>query len=653
MREYIFNRDFNFIISSILICLSLSCTDPVHAPIVDEYSKNISVVILSPAENSKISGTTKIDIQVISKKPISDISLFVDEKVVLLDTAIVKTIKSDTTYYELILNSYFWADDSLHNLKTLVSDNSGAKQISQVVGVYIKSSYSGMLQLLYPVDNEFVRNTDQVNFSWKKVDQATKYEIQIAKSYLFDLLEQSMTTMDTFYISSKLQQKPFFWRVRANVQDAQWGSWSQPSLFIIDGPQSPMRNYPLANDVVYPPAIFSWHHSEYAKDYEIQIFKTSAPYSIVSSAVISDTFMMSTLPFGKYFWKIRARNEVGLWGSWSDSLLIANGIFARQLSATSMSSNFRILEKADNGFIILLGNSIIGIDKTGVVEWTKSFTTFDALDIEASTNGNYLLVGNPNNSLTVAQISSTGNTINTKILSDTSEAFSRSIKRTSDGGFIIAATYCDCIVGSITYRRPVLYKIDKDLNLQWKSTISDKVVSSISANETSDNGFVYLGNILSDPVKQTAIYIKTNSTGNVLWEKTPATWDDPGDGAGTTDNGFIGIGWSRSGAFWQKINASGNEDWKKNYSFFPSYAASITEFDGDNYLIAGSGTNSSNKNIFLIKINNLGIVEWEKKYIGFQAYSVIRTTDGGICILVRGNNGLKVIKTDNYGETFE
>ena len=653
MRENTFYRESIFMIASILIYLSFSCSDLVQDAALDGYSKEISVTLVSPTENSQIEGTTKIKVKVISRKAISDISLSIDDKFVTLDSVIVKSTIHDTTLYELILNSSSIGDNRLHNLKALVRNSLGAKQISQIVPVFIRLSFSSNIQLVYPANYDLIRNTDQIRFLWKKVDKVTKYEIQIAKSSLFDVIEKSSITIDTFYLSPKLMQEKYYWRLRVNLTDNKWGKWSQPWLFTIAGPNAPVIVFPLANDVVYPPANLSWNNAEFAKDYEIQIFKTTSPYSIVSSTVISDVSLNVDLPLGKYFWKVRARNEVGFWGNWSDSLLIANGIFSKQIISSTMSSVLRILEKADNGFIILAGNTLIGMNKTGVVEWTKGFTTFDALDIEASSNGNYLLVGNPNNSLTVAQISSTGNTINSKTLSDTAEAFSRSIKRTSDGGFIIAATYCDCNVGSIAYHRPVLYKIDKDLNLQWKSTISDKVVSSISANETSDNGFVYLGNILSDPVKQIAIYIKTNSAGNVLWEKTPATWDDPGDGAGTSDNGFIGIGWSRSGAFWQKINVSGNEDWKKYYSLFPSYAASITEFDGDNYLIAGSGTNSTNKNIFLIKINNLGIVEWEKKYIGFQACSVIRTTDGGICILVKTNNGLKVIKTDNLGETFE
>jgi len=653
MREYTFKRGFIFIISSMLIYLSLSCSDLVQDVALDNYSKEISVILLSPTENSEINGITKIEVEVISRKSISDIRLSIDDKFVTLDSVIVKSNKSDTTFYELVLNSYSWGDNRLHNLKVLVRNSLGAKQISQVVPVFIRLSFASNIRLLYPVNNNIIRNTDQVLFSWKKVELAKKYEIQIAKSSLFDVIEKSTITLDTFYLSPKLMQEKYYWRIRVSLQDAKWGQWSQAWLFKISGPFAPQLIFPLANDIVYPPANFSWHNAEFAKDYEIQVFKTTSPYSIISSSVISDVSITANLPLGKYFWKVRARNEVGFWGSWSDSLVIANGIFSKQINSSPMSSDLKILEKADNGFIILAGNTLIGMNKTGVVEWTKGFTTFDALDIEANSNGNYLLVGNPNNSLTVAQISSTGNIINTKILSDTSEAFSRSIKRTSDGGFIIAATYCDCSVGSTTYRRPVLYKIDKDLNLQWKSTISDKVVSSISANETSDNGFVYLGNILNDPVKQTAIYIKTNSTGNVLWEKTPATWDDPSDGISTSDNGFIGIGWSRSGAFWQKINSSGNQDWEKYYTVFPSYAASITEFGDDNYLIAGYSDNSSNKNIFLIKINKLGIVEWEKKYFGFQAYSVIRTKDGGICILVRTNNGLRVIKTDNLGETFE
>ena len=652
--NYFIQLHFTIIIS--VFIMLLSCTDPVQPPVPgDQY---LFVSILSPVDESIISGTTTVSVQVVSNNAIQKVGLTLDQKEVALDTVIKIDTINDTTQYDLIWDTYNRADDKTHNLAAKVIDSTRFMRMSKSVSVFISSIRDSVIQLISPANHSIIRNSNLAEFTWRRSNLANNYEIQISRTNTFDEIVQSSLVADKSYLATNLMQETYYWRVRASFGDQLWGNWSQPWKITFDGPVVPSIIEPTSDSIVYGSTTFSWCKSEYTIDYEVGIFKTSPPYQIVYSSILSDSSTIVNLDLDKYFWKVRAINNVGFWSHWSDSVLFAYGIFVRNILGTQPSSTLKIIERDDSGFIILTGypdSKLIGVSNTGILEWQTEFTAFGALDIEAGGNSNFLLVGNSYGLLSLAEVSSIGNTNWVKTFQDTADAYSRSIKRTKDGGFIIAASYCECNLGSTRVKQPVLYKIDANFNLEWKSTISSKIVVSVAVNETIDNGFLYFGETYYQSYTLTTIYIKTDFYGNVIWERMWELWNQPEDGISTVNNEHIAVGSTPGSAIWQKVNSVGSEVWYIQYSNGSRNAKSIVETDNGQYIIAGHGDNSSNRNIFLIKINESGVAEWEKRYPGYFGYSVIRTRDSGFCVVGSGvsSNGIMIIKTNNNGETFE
>ena len=73
----------------------------------------------------------------------------------------------------------------------------------------------------------------------------------------------------------------------------------------------------------------TWNRTTWATDYEIQIssdsaFGSTAVYNRraeVEGHVLEYTIPdgEAALPDGEYYWRVRAKNTIGVWGSWSDA----------------------------------------------------------------------------------------------------------------------------------------------------------------------------------------------------------------------------------------------------------------------------------------------------------------------------------------------
>jgi len=117
----------------------------------------------------------------------------------------------------------------------------------------------------------------------------------------------------------------FYWYVRARDKAGNWGAWSTPRTITIlpPVPAKPVLSTPgngtSGND---PTPDFSWGAVNYAAEYEIQISTSSrfyAPYLYLEDTnVPSATFTPAAdLPEGRYYWRVRAKNENDTAGGWS------------------------------------------------------------------------------------------------------------------------------------------------------------------------------------------------------------------------------------------------------------------------------------------------------------------------------------------------
>jgi len=197
----------------------------------------------------------------------------------------------------------------------------------------------------------------------------------------------------------------------------------------------------------------------------------------------------------------------------------------------------------------------------------------------------------------------------------------------------------------------------------------------ISAIETSENGFLILGESNSSTNGSQDIYIqRTDNKGLPIWSKNyGGKYDDYAGGLlRLKENGYIIVGTTENygtsetpNVYVLRINENGDTIWAKSYGTdFGDYGYSITESDNNDYLITGMTFEYSTgeRHILLLKIDSNGNQKWIKniKYSNsYVAAKIINTNDNNYLILAKvpemagmpNCTHLRIIKINNQGDT--
>jgi len=234
--------------------------------------------------------------------------------------------------------------------------------------------------------------------------------------------------------------------------------------------------------------------------------------------------------------------------------------------------------------------------------------------------------------------------------------------QTRDGGYALVGYTSSYGAGGGYPLDMWLVKTDSVGNVQWNKTYgesNDYGDFGCSVVQTEDGGYAVVG-LLGSYGGYRPWLVKTDFAGNMQWNKTYAP---PVDGewvdlVQTGDEGYALVT-STSGVggyldFWfGKTDSAGNLIWNKTYGGTGHEIVwSLIQTADGGYAIAGY-TQSIDPGAWLVKADMYGNMQWNRTY-GWQdfgcAYSVVQAADGGYAMAgYTASDQFGLVKTDSTG----
>ncbi len=316
----------------------------------------------------------------------------------------------------------------------------------------------------------------------------------------------------------------------------------------------------------------------------------------------------------------------------------------------------------DSGFILTGGTStfsngqmdiwLVRTDAYGNEMWTKSIgsTQFDFANMVKPLPNGFIICGVTNRNGTddaiLVRTDLNGNTIWTTVLGDAGIQWFEGVIPAPGGGF----TAVGVNTGAGTHGTYDIYlvRFNSAGAVVWQKNIggqSYEIGNSIVT--TSDGGYILSGQTYSYGNLDGDYYlVKTDSSGNVQWEKTYAEQhlQECHYAIQTPDGGYLMVGdadtipngLGDTDIWLIKTDGSGNKQWEKVYGGSKKDGGKTIENTSDGGFIIAGITRSFgliNPNYYLIKTTSTGDLDWQKTSYGTQyhdhAYRAIETSDYG------------------------
>ena len=278
---------------------------------------------------------------------------------------------------------------------------------------------------------------------------------------------------------------------------------------------------------------------------------------------------------------------------------------------------------------------LIKTDANGNMLWDRTFEGINNSEIRSvkqTSEGGYILAGVTSwHSPGLADVwliktDASGNMLWDKIFSGSGYDYGYSVQQTSDGGYIITGlTYLevkDCVV-------VWLIKTDANGNMLWDKTFGEKNLggSGLAVQQTSDDGYIVTGETYSRGGGDIWL-IKTDASGNMLWDRIfgGSIGNDEGRSVQqTSDGGYIitGLTYLDGAKAWRlgltKTDDSGNTLWDKTFGG-SGYAVgnSVQQTSDGGYIVTGTTELEGENpwNIWLIKTDASGNMLWDRNFGG-------------------------------------
>ncbi len=258
----------------------------------------------------------------------------------------------------------------------------------------------------------------------------------------------------------------------------------------------------------------------------------------------------------------------------------------------------------------------------------------------------------------------------------------KAIIQTQDGGFAIAG-YTNS--NSNGYTDLLVLKTDAEGNTEWSSTFGGTGWEyGYGIAETADGGYVVTGYTTSENMNKDVYLVKTDNTGNLVWEKT---FGSDGLEVGysvcvTTDDDILICGFTDADTNGEedlyviKTDDQGDLIWSQTYGEERSeIGQSIKQASDGSYMVigaTGSAFNTGNQDVWMLNLAENGDMNWNKTFgntsdsFPFDWGKSASQMNTGEWIIAGNSNIVSpmqayVVKTDsagnqewqlNYGDTF-
>lgn len=220
-----------------------------------------------------------------------------------------------------------------------------------------------------------------------------------------------------------------------------------------------------------------------------------------------------------------------------------------------------------------------------------------------------------------------------------------SMVKTNDGGYALGGAITDTSGNT----NVLLVKFNNTDDTIWTKIYSDSnFFASSQCKQTIDGGYVLVGAITKPGPNSDIFLIKTDSLGNLQWQRTYGVNFRHESGNSvyvTNDGGYILCGSRRqsigiySDVYIIKTDSAGNEQWSRIFGgAYRDGAGSIIQTSDSAYVFCGYYTYNQptsltfHSKIWVVKLDNTGATIWDKKYGPLRKWAglsyIVELSDG-------------------------
>lgn len=264
--------------------------------------------------------------------------------------------------------------------------------------------------------------------------------------------------------------------------------------------------------------------------------------------------------------------------------------------------------------------------------------------LEENGDTNYVSVGG-NGDVVLMKTNANGNLIWSKTYGGSGSDIGNSVKRTTDGGYIIVGTTWSFVQG-FTPCALLVIKTDSLGNLQWSRSYQGNGTTGVNYSEGYDvevlsNGYIIVGGtsafsgLTVAPSSTTSFVIKLDLNGAMCWSKIYLTWERCITIQKTDDGGFV---FASAGFLLTKIDSTGLPVWAYSY-YGGDYCNQMIPTSDGGYLMIGKteAFGAISTDIYVVKVDSVGCLQWSRKVgsstVNYEsALGVFQDIDGGYLI---------------------